>query len=189
MLHDYLATVAHAKYSNMVASDKYSKLDPKDANILALTTKVTALKRSVSANLANVTSGGGSGGGYNGKQGNKIAVVEKWCTVNKGATIQHKGKTVWWCPSHKHKNGLFDGLYVCHKQGDHDAWFEKFKSCRSKRDKTIAATTATPPAASKQGSLHKLTVYQCLKELLSYNLILYDAGADEYCKKFCGTKD
>ena len=94
MLHDDLATAAREKYNNMVASDEYSKLDPKDAKILALTTKVTALKRSVSAILANVTSRGGSGGGYRGNQGNKIAGVEKWRTVNKGATIQHEGKTV-----------------------------------------------------------------------------------------------
>ena len=48
----------------MVASDKYSKIDPKDAKIIALTKKVTAIKRSVSANLANVKYGGGYGGGY-----------------------------------------------------------------------------------------------------------------------------
>ena len=93
--HDDLTTAARPKYNNMVASDKYFKLDPKDANILALTTKITALKQSVSANKANVTSGGGSGGGYRGNQGDKITCVGKWRTVNKGATMQHKGKTVW----------------------------------------------------------------------------------------------
>ena len=72
--HDDLATAARAKYNNMVASDKYYKLDPKDAKILALTTKVTALERSVSANSENVTSGGRSGGGYRGNQGKKLQV-------------------------------------------------------------------------------------------------------------------
>ena len=64
MSHDDLSTVARLKYNNMVASDKYSKIDPKDAKIIALTKKVTAIKRSVSANLANVKYGGGYGGGY-----------------------------------------------------------------------------------------------------------------------------
>ena len=114
MSHDDLTTASCAKYNNMVASGKYSKPNPKDAKIIALTTKVTALKQSISANLANVTSGGGSVGGYRGNQGEKITGVEKWRTVNKGATIQHEGKTVWGCPSYKHKDGLFDGLYVCH---------------------------------------------------------------------------
>ena len=44
MLHDDLATAARAKYNNMVSSDKYSKLDPKYAKVLALTAKVTALE-------------------------------------------------------------------------------------------------------------------------------------------------
>ena len=151
MLHDDLVTAANVKFKNMVASDEYSKLDPKYSNILALTTKVTDLERSVSANSENVTSGGVYGGGYNGNQGDKIAGVEKWRTSNKVATIQHEGKTVWWCPIHKQKDELFDGLYVWHKPEDHDALFENFKSRRSNKDKTSAATTAAPPAAYTQG--------------------------------------
>ena len=58
----------------MVASDKYSKLDPKDAKILDLTTKFTSPEHCVSANLENVKSGDGSGGGYRGNQGKKTQV-------------------------------------------------------------------------------------------------------------------
>ena len=43
MSHDNLATAARAKYNNMIASKKYSQLDPKDTKILELTKKVTAL--------------------------------------------------------------------------------------------------------------------------------------------------
>ena len=108
MSHEDLATAARAKYNNMVDSNEYSRLDPKDAAILALTKKVTALERSVSANLVNMT----SGGGYRENQGDKISGAEKWRTVNKRATIQHERKKVWWCPSHKLKDELFNGLYV-----------------------------------------------------------------------------
>ena len=66
MSHDDLVTTARAKYNNMVDSYNYSKLDPKYAKILALTTKVTALEWYVSANLADVTYGGGYGGRYRG---------------------------------------------------------------------------------------------------------------------------
>ena len=45
MSHNDLATAARAKYNNIVASDEYSKLDPKKTNILALTTKVNALEQ------------------------------------------------------------------------------------------------------------------------------------------------
>ena len=132
MSHDDLATAARAKYNNMVDSDKYYKLDPKDAKILALKKKLTALEQSVSANSANGTSngrsGGRSGGRYRGSQGEKIAGAEKWRTFNIGTTIQHKGTKVWWCPSHKHKYGLFDGLYVWHKPEDHDAWLRSSRT-------------------------------------------------------------
>ena len=74
MYHDDLTTVACAKYNSMVASDEYYKLDPKYAKIIALTKKVTSLKRSVSESSANVKSGGGSGGRYRGNQGEKSQV-------------------------------------------------------------------------------------------------------------------
>ena len=173
----------------MVASDKYSKLDPKDAKIFDLTKRFTAHKRSISEHLANVTFSGGSGGGYRGNQVDKIAGVEKLCTVNKGATVQNEGKTGWWWPSHKHKDGIFDGLYVWHKPEDHDALFEKFKSHIYNKDKTTAATTAAPPEESKQVSLYKLTVSQRLKEVLCSNLMLSESYADKYCKKVCKSKD
>ena len=92
MLHDDLATAARAKYNNMVASDEYSKLDPKDAKILALTTKVTALERYVSANPANMTSGGGSGGGYRGNQGEKLQVWKNGALSTKVPPSNMRGR-------------------------------------------------------------------------------------------------
>ena len=74
MSHYDLVNSDRAKYNNMVASNKYSKLDLKDAKILALATKVTALELSVSANSENVTCGDGSGCGYRGNQGEKLQV-------------------------------------------------------------------------------------------------------------------
>ena len=44
MSHDDLATAAHTKFDNIVASNEYSKLDTRDVKILVLTTKVTALE-------------------------------------------------------------------------------------------------------------------------------------------------
>ena len=62
MSHDDLKTAARVKYNNMFTSNGYSKLDPKDSKIIDLTTKVTDLEQSVSANLVNVKSSGISGG-------------------------------------------------------------------------------------------------------------------------------
>ena len=88
MSHDDIVTADRAKYNNVVASDEYSKLDHRDSKIIALTKKVTALEQSISENLANVTSGGGSGRQNKGNQGAKIEGVDKWRTVNEGTTIQ-----------------------------------------------------------------------------------------------------
>ena len=68
------------------------------------------------------------------------------------------------------------GLYFWHKPENHDAWFEKFKSCISQKHKTAADTKAAPPAVSKQVSLDKLMVSQRLKEVLCSNLVLSDAN-------------
>ena len=40
MSFDKLCTAAHSKYNNMDACDEYSKVDPKDAKILALTIRL-----------------------------------------------------------------------------------------------------------------------------------------------------
>ena len=92
MFHNDLATEDRAKYNNIVASDKYSKLDPKDAKILSLTTKVTALERCVSANSASVTSSDESGGGYRRNQGDKIAGVVNGALSMKVSPYNTRGR-------------------------------------------------------------------------------------------------
>ena len=106
MFRGDLATAACAKYNNMVASDEYGQLDPKDAKILVLTTKVTALEKSFVAHSANAIQCGGAGGDTRGhfKQeynGDVVTGVKQWRNVNKGPTLQHGEKTVGWCPKHK----------------------------------------------------------------------------------------
>ena len=46
----------------MDACNKYSKVDPKDAKILSLTTKLENLKKSTNANSSHATTGGSNGG-------------------------------------------------------------------------------------------------------------------------------
>ena len=45
----------------MDACGKYSKVDPKDAKILALTTRLENLEKSTNVNSAHATTGGGNG--------------------------------------------------------------------------------------------------------------------------------
>ena len=62
MSFDELCTTARSKYNNMNACDEYSKVDPKDAKILALTTRMENIEKSTNANSAHATTGGGGGG-------------------------------------------------------------------------------------------------------------------------------
>ena len=50
------------KYNNMDACDEYSKIDSKDAKILALTTRLENLEKSTNANSAHAKTGGDGGG-------------------------------------------------------------------------------------------------------------------------------
>ena len=59
---DELCTAVRSKCNNMDACNKYSKVDPKDANILALTTRLENLEKSTNANSAHATTGGGGVG-------------------------------------------------------------------------------------------------------------------------------
>ena len=71
MSFDKLCTAARSKYNNMDACDEYSKVDPKDAKILALTTRLENIDKSTNANSAHATTGGGGGG--NNLQGHLLA--------------------------------------------------------------------------------------------------------------------
>ena len=109
--------------------DEYSKVDPKDAKILALTTRLKNLEKSTNANSAHATTGGGGGGNNlqgagsknNNPTGNMTGQMATWRTINKGPTsTAPDGTTVYWCHKHVHPQGLFNGSYNWHKPEDHD---------------------------------------------------------------------
>ena len=94
MSFDEICTAARSKYNNMDACDKYSKFDPKNAKILALTTRLKNLEKSTTANSAHATTGGGNGGNNlqgagtktNNPTGNMTVQIATWRTINKGPT-------------------------------------------------------------------------------------------------------
>ena len=95
----------------MYACDEYSKVDPKDAKILSLTTRLDNLDKSTNANSAHNTTGGGGGGNNiqgagsknNNPTGNMPRHIATWRTINKGPTsTAPDGTTVYWCPKHVH---------------------------------------------------------------------------------------
>ena len=118
MSFDEIFTAARSKYNNMDACEEFSKVDPKDAKILALTTILENLQKSTNTNSAHATTGGGNGGNNlqgdgsknNDPTGNMTGHIATWRTINKGPTsIEPDGTTVYWCPKHVHLQGLFNG--------------------------------------------------------------------------------
>ena len=117
MTFDQLCSAARSKYNNMEASDEYSKVDPKDATIMALTSRLEIMEKSNTTKAALATTGGGRGGPGGGSTGGgtgsgKVTKnnptgdwtggVATWRTIKKGPTATAPDdSTVWWCPNHK----------------------------------------------------------------------------------------
>ena len=185
----------------MEATGEYSKVDPKNAKILALPTRLEATEQSANAKSAHATTRGGVGGGNNDQNnvngvrsknnptGSMTGQIATWRTIKKGPTATAPdGTTVYWCPRHVHPNRLFNGSYGWHKPKEYDSWKAALESRSNAQKKGTANNMdTTTPEASQQGS-NKLTISQRLKEVLCSKLMFSDADADEYCKDVCQSK-
>ena len=190
-----ILTSAKTKYATMDRTGEWTKVDPRDAQLLALTTEAKQLKEQVSSlkalgtqsNASQQGGGGGrSGGGGNGqhKDTDIVGGVEYWRTVNKGQSLMKNGKPWSWCPHHKHPHGHFNGLYCLHKPEEHDEWKARYKKGKPSANATSgnpAAASGTP--ASGNDASKKLVISSRLKEVLLTNLMLSDEDAEKICKE------
>ena len=97
---------ARRKYGNMIAADTWDKVDPCDAKLLALTTKLAALETG-KPNNGNAGGGSGNNNRSNNDKNNGIdmvANVKKWHTVKGKDKVHKNGKDWWWCPHHIKKH-------------------------------------------------------------------------------------
>ena len=116
---DKLIVVSRTKFNNMAEKKDWLKVNPRAAQILALATKLQTFESNSNENesgaaLATTT------GTNTGTTGGLVSRLPKWRTINSGATKTIDGAQFWWCPNHKHKDGLWDGLYVRHLPEKHD---------------------------------------------------------------------
>lgn len=168
---------ARSKYNNMLTTKEWTKVDPRDAKLMALTSKLEALVKGDSAKPQTAqpqrTPGAGDTSGG----------VDRWRTVKGAASMVKDGKTWHWCPHHVHPHGHFNGLYVLHKPENHEEW--KANRRRGKRDTAaVTAGTSDPtPAPAAENSDSKLTISARLKEALCTQLMLSDADADAFCSQ------
>ncbi len=178
---DELILAARTKYHNMVEDKSWSKVDPRDAKILALTTKLEKIEKEgkASANATNGTNPGGS----NPTNTHKLQPLDEWRKKFDGAKKEVAGRTYYWCKHHKSKD--YDGLYVTsHSEEHHEAWS---KDKKDRTGKYRPAEDAKPkddkpagPASSAPKSSLGLT--DRLKQVLMTDVMLSEGDVDKIFK-------
>lgn len=143
------------QYINISRRGEWNKVDPKDAQIIALT---TALK---DAGTKVVAPKNGAGTSTKTEREQYFA----WRTKSQGKTATWKGREHTWCPKHK-KEGVFDGMYYdSHTPETHDTWQAAMDAKYPK--KGGAATTSANATAKNEKSL---IISDALKNALCTNL-------------------
>ena len=185
---DEIALAARTKYNNMDATGEWKKVNPKDAQILALTTRLDKMERDKAAPAVHATNAPQDGKMVGGSADGRIGGVASWRITKKGDTMTHEGTTWHWCPHHKHPKGVFDGLYCAHSPAEHTQWKTAQKE-RFGKNKSGSTESAPNAPAAPAGAANKLALGQRLKEVLCTKLMLSDADADAYCNEICQLKD
>ena len=122
--HEEIVAKAVTIYNNAVSANRREEKDPKDAKILALTTRIDELveqqeRLTVLATNANKQPTQYRSG--NGQSRDRIQAIAEWKMTKTEETLEKDGKTWHWGPRHV-VPGKYDGLYVTHKPEDHDDW-------------------------------------------------------------------
>ena len=146
-------------YTNILRWNEWSKVDPRDAKILALT---TALEKQPGKQPHR-------SGGYVGSKEETIPgmnSLKKWRTINKGPTLMKDGVTHHWCKHHVYE-GCYDGLYYHnHNEASHEQWAAK------KRVGRAAKTTGPAPAAPTPAVEPNQMVSDSLRNALCTNFCI-----------------
>ena len=115
MTVEELVELATKKYNNMgkLSSDLDDNNTSKSTNMLTLVSKMI---------VAYAKNGNQQGAGQNDSGQNKKGWVpiQDWRKTKTDAKVVRNGKTWYWCRHHV-KEGDYDGLYVTHKEEDHDS--------------------------------------------------------------------
>ena len=143
-----LLSFAEANYNNLVTSGQWVKESvdqTKDNAVLAaLKTELRILKTAI---LSAATS--------NHIPKNISSQIADWRYIKQEGVepIERDGKSWYWCPKHKGKNGEMTGLYVTHKPEGHDKWLEDKNNFNAKRKQNSTKNRAAGQNTSDSGRL------------------------------------
>ena len=176
---------ARSRYNNMVKRKTWNKIDPRNAEIMVLTTKVEQLQgeleratRNGAALATNQSSGSDDSrvsvdikDHYNTWAYVPGTTVYKWRAINQGDIITVHGRTYYWCKHHIW-NGKWNGLYVTHKP----------EECNLKdKNKNGSAGGADSGTSSDKESIvkeAKLQLKEGLKSVLMTSLCISNEDVD-----------
>lgn len=144
----------------------WNKVDPRDAQLMAMATELKELKsqQTKATALASASNTGRR------TDDPFIDGLPRWRTVKKGDTMIVDGRTYYWCPHHKHAEGYWNGLYCthlpsrCFKNPAHN------KSGKPGNDKSGKEKSSNQSA--------KLELHAKLKEVMCTNLCLSSEDVD-----------
>ena len=113
---DSLSNIAKSIYNNMVSNQTWDSVDPKDAQIMALSTEVAALKDKQGNYNGLKTS---KGKNSLAERSDSLAVLHPWRKINDGPKKFKDGVWWWWWWCEHHIGEDWKGLYIRHKLEDH----------------------------------------------------------------------
>ena len=170
---DTIIAEALTLYHNKMKRKLWDVKDPKDAKILALTTKINELVEQQSKVLALATAKHDTfSTSGDKKNANRTLSIAEWRKVKGAPMVQRDDKTWWWCPKHV-LTGHYDGLYVTHKPEDHDEWQQR-KDARNKARNNGGVAADTKPVSEEK----KLALTDSLKAALLTRCDLTGAQVD-----------
>jgi hypothetical protein len=119
---------ASTYYTNMVASGSWKSEVNKHAQIIALTTQITELKKEFNKTKAAKNAIPAS---------NKFEMwrLEKVDNKEEFNMVVKDGKTYYWCDKHKYPSYDVQGMCVFHKPTDHGKWLERKTALNGRRGK------------------------------------------------------
>jgi len=173
---DSLIAAGRTKYTNMESQKLWNKVDPRDAQIMALTTKLKAFEdeRRKPAPSVHATDRKDSKQKPADSDLVEGTQVEVWRTIKVGEKkTDEKGKVWTWCPHHKFA-GKWDGLYVRHESAD----CPKKKTRQNKNSNSGGGGNGgtTPATDNKSASLDLQTK---LKNVMCTNLCMSSEDVDK----------
>ena len=116
-------------------------------------------------------------GATTGRTRKHVRGIPKWRTVKDGATKTVDGSQFWWCPHHKHKDNLWDGLFVLHPPEKHDEIMAKYANKR-KATEDGKEEKKTPANANAT-----LDLQENMKNVLMSNLCMSADDVDALLSK------